>query len=147
MVSRKREPKPPPKDRIAVDTGVWLEGLIFGGAAEDLVKGAVLGRVTLLTSEPLLAELVGVLRRDFEFSETAATQLARWVREVSEVVHHAAMVEAGAEADLNGSAPDCGAAAVLRAAERGGATAIATTHRRAHAALQDHGGIPVVHVG
>jgi uncharacterized protein len=47
--------------RIVIDTNVWVSGLLWQGAAWQLLRLAEAGRVTLCTTPGILAELAGVL--------------------------------------------------------------------------------------
>jgi uncharacterized protein len=49
--------------RIVADTSVLISGLLWGGAPGEIMQGAVDGRWQLCSSEKLLEELAGVLRR------------------------------------------------------------------------------------
>jgi predicted nucleic acid-binding protein len=122
-------------DLIAIDTGVWLEGLLFGGAAEELVRMAVAEQIRLVTSESLVLELCGVLENRLGFSSRAAEAVGDFVRECAEV-----------KADL---APASGPglsrhARILRMAEACDANAILTTERSGLHRLAGESSVPVV---
>ena len=117
---------------VAVDNGIWLDALFFGGSSEDLVRLAIMGRVRLLTSETLLAQLGLVLARRLAFSEPAVAQVFRFVRECSDV-----LPDAGA----NGSEA---VHPTLEVASRGQATAIVITQRSRLSHLGEFQGIPIV---
>lgn len=78
--------KAEPSERIAVDTGVWLHGLLHGGGAEELMKMAVTGKIRLLTSEVLLEELARLVRTNLDFSENAIRELLKTVRDCAVVI-------------------------------------------------------------
>ncbi|MEZ6197743.1 MAG: PIN domain-containing protein [Planctomycetota bacterium] len=123
-------------DLIAVDTGVWLEGLLFGGSAEELVRMAVAEQIRLVTCEALILELETILRRRLAFSEAAAQAVVEFVRDCAEV------------------RPDPGPAAgaldrralLLNVAERSGADAIFTTDRSRLHRLGRSSSVPVVSI-
>ena len=50
--------------RLVADTNTVISGLLWGGTPGRLIDLAVQGRIKLITSLPLLAELEGVLARD-----------------------------------------------------------------------------------
>jgi putative PIN family toxin of toxin-antitoxin system len=58
--------------RLVLDTNTALSGLLWGGTPGRLIDAAEAGRVELVSSAPLLAELQGVLSR-----EKFAKQLAK----------------------------------------------------------------------
>ena len=118
---------------IAIDTGIWLEGLLYGGSAEELVKMAVTGRVNLISSEGLLDKLARTLERRLGFSEAAIDQVRQFVRECT------IMVDDG-DVDFEGPHP------VLELAHRAGATAIATTDNSELLRRKTYLGIPIVRV-
>ena len=49
--------------RLALDTNTALSGLIWRGVPGQIIDAAVSGRVQLISTVPLLAELDGVLQR------------------------------------------------------------------------------------
>jgi putative PIN family toxin of toxin-antitoxin system len=49
--------------RLVLDTNTAISGLIWQGVLGQLIDAAVLGRVQLISTVPLLAELEGVLQR------------------------------------------------------------------------------------
>ena len=125
-------------ETIAVDTAIWLDGLLFGGSSEELVKLGMTGRVRLVTSEILLGELADVLQRKLGYSDAAVREVLRFIREVAEV-----------HDDLLDAAPAAGVprGAVLDIARRAGATCVATTDGSALAPLDIHDGIPIIPIG
>ena len=50
--------------RLVLDTNVALSGLLWGGTPGRLIDAAEAGRVELVSSTALLAELQGVLARE-----------------------------------------------------------------------------------
>jgi putative PIN family toxin of toxin-antitoxin system len=129
-------PATEPPERVAVDTGVWLDGMLRGGTAGELVRMAISRRIQLVTSEALLEELVHAVRTRLDFSEKAAAQLRHMVREC------ALMVPPAVAAD--DAPPDRDT--VLEVARRAGATAIATVHRPDLLKLGSYFGIPIVEI-
>lgn len=68
--------------RVVFDTNVLISAFVFpGGAPESAYRAALSGRITLVTSPPLLAELGRVLADKFGWEdamvETAIGQVAR----------------------------------------------------------------------
>lgn len=84
--------------RLVLDTNTALSGLIWGGFPGQLIDAAVSGRIRLISSVPLLAELEGVLRRA-KFQEA----ILRRDCSVSDLFDgYAALVECVVPADLGG---------------------------------------------
>jgi hypothetical protein len=78
--------------RAVVDTNVWVSGVLAQtGAPARLVAHFLEGRFTLVTSEPLLAELADVLARPHlarrsRLSQAEVGELIETMRELGEVV-------------------------------------------------------------
>ena len=73
--------------RILLDTNVAVSGLLWGGPPGVLIDAALSGRVDLVTSLPLIAELRGVVgRRRF------SGRLARLALSAADVVDSYAML-------------------------------------------------------
>jgi predicted nucleic acid-binding protein len=126
--------------RIAVDTGVWLDGMMRGGPAEELVKLAVTGKVRLITSEAMIGHLTTTLEQKLSFSPKATAELVRMVRDCSDVVPDLAPAAGPSPA---ASVRD----SVLEVAKRGKVDAIATIHRPELAKMGNFEGIPIIEVG
>jgi putative PIN family toxin of toxin-antitoxin system len=84
--------------RLVLDTNTALSGLIWQGVPGQLIDAAVLGRVQLISTVPLLAELEGVLQRR-KFREP----IQRLGVSVADLFDgYAALVERVEPADLGG---------------------------------------------
>ncbi|MCZ7588696.1 MAG: putative toxin-antitoxin system toxin component, PIN family [Gaiella sp.] len=108
--------------RVVADTNVLVSALIFpGGAPESVYRLALEGRIELVTSRPLLAELGRVLTAKFgwgaERTEEAVAEVIRLV-ELVEPRQPVAEIEADPADDR-----------VLEAAEEGHANAIVSGDR------------------
>lgn len=122
-------------ERIAIETAIWLEALLFGGSAEELVKMAMTGRVRLVCSEAQIDRLLAVLRDRLQFSATALAEVRILVEDLVELVVPAALPAAGVPEDLP---------PILYTARVGAVSAIATTGRSNLLALESFEGIPIV---
>lgn len=108
--------------RVVADTNVLVSALIFpGGAPESVYRLALEGRIELVTSRPLLAELGRVLTAKFgwdaERTEEAVAEVIR-LAELVEPRQPVAEIEADPADDR-----------VLEAAEEGHANAIVSGDR------------------
>ena len=73
--------------RIVLDTNVVVSAILFGGKPQEILEAALAGDFCLCVSEPMVAELQGVLQRPkFEFNRqivqsivSEITLLAEWV--------------------------------------------------------------------
>jgi uncharacterized protein len=68
--------------RVVLDTNVLISAFVFpGGAPEQVYRGVLDGRVTLVTSPPLLSELGRILTEKFRwepaYTEEVVAQLVR----------------------------------------------------------------------
>ena len=108
--------------RVVADTNVLVSALIFpGGAPEAIYRLALEGRIELLTSRPLLAELGRVL------SERFGWEAARAEEAVAQIIGIAELVEPEkAVAEIEADPADN---RVLEAAAEGGADAIVSGDR------------------
>lgn len=55
--------------RVVLDTNVWISALNFGGNPAKILKLAVQKQIRLYCSQTLFAELLGVLRKKFDYSD------------------------------------------------------------------------------
>ena len=55
--------------RAVLDTNIFLSALMFGGPPEALVRAARSGRIQLITSPQILAELAMILKKKFAWSD------------------------------------------------------------------------------
>jgi len=94
--------------RLVLDTNTALSGLIWRGVPGQLIDAAVSGRVQLISTVPLLAELEGVLQRT-KFREP----IQRLGVAVADLFDgYAALVERVEPADLGG--PSAGILTTIR---------------------------------
>ena len=75
-----------PTDVIAVDTDVWLDALLYGGAGEELVRMAMGSGVSLVTSDTLVDKLLIELKGQLDFSNDALHQARRFITDCSQVI-------------------------------------------------------------
>lgn len=55
--------------QAVADTNVYISAILFGGRPEEIRSAAKEGKIELLVSEIILAEIAGVLKRKFHFSD------------------------------------------------------------------------------
>ncbi len=126
-----------PVDKIAVDISIWLRALFFGGAAEELIKMALTGKVEILTTEAQFDDLATVLRQRLGFSEAAIGEVRRFVENATTLLPSPAVPASGPAADIS---------PLLQAARDSRASAIATSHASKLMGMADFEGIPIVTV-
>jgi len=128
--------------RVVLDTNVVASALLRGGTPERLIELAGDGGLTLVTSEPLLAEFAGILTRSkfaarFQRTSLSPAEIVASYRTLAEVIE-AAPIEETTLAD-----PDD--AAVLACALAGNADIIVTGDKRLRG-LNSYQGIRIVTV-
>lgn len=55
--------------RVVLDTNVWISAINFDGKPEEILKLAVSKKISIFSSQTLFAELIGVLRKKFDYSD------------------------------------------------------------------------------
>ena len=108
--------------KVVIDTNVLISALVFpGGAPEQVYRLAIEGRITLVTSPPLLAELGRVLTEKFvwqdDYVRAALAQIVR-ICEIVEPVERVSIIADDPDDDR-----------VLEAAQTSGAALIVSGDR------------------
>jgi len=81
--------------RAVFDTNVLISALLFrGSVSEKAFALSLSGAAASVTSPAILAELEDVLKRKFRLSKGAAQEIAQFVRDVSECVEPAIVIDA-----------------------------------------------------
>jgi uncharacterized protein len=108
--------------RAVLDTNVLISAFVFpGGAPEDVYRRGLDGRITLITSPPLLSELGRVLTEKFAWEAGYVAEVLAQLVRVAVVVDPTEHV-----ADITDDPPDN---RVLEAAAEGQATVIISGDR------------------
>ena len=66
--------------RVVLDTNVFISGLLWSGPPSLALAACLDGVAELVTAEPILAELVGTLTREFAVPGDRATAMAARIR-------------------------------------------------------------------
>ena len=108
--------------KVVIDTNVLISALVFpGGAPEQVYRLAIEGRITLVSSPPLLAELGRVLTERFgcqdDYLRAALAQIVR-ICEIVEPVERVSIIADDPDDDR-----------VLEAAQTSGAALIVSGDR------------------
>jgi putative PIN family toxin of toxin-antitoxin system len=73
--------------KVVLDTNILISAFVFpGGTPEAVYRAAIEGRITLVTSPPLLAELGRVLSTKFGWEPEMARSAVRQVAAMGDVV-------------------------------------------------------------
>ena len=72
--------------KVAADTNVYISAILFGGKSEKIRKLAREGEVELLVSETILAEIAGVLKRKFNWSDWQISEVIKDIRAITTLI-------------------------------------------------------------
>jgi putative PIN family toxin of toxin-antitoxin system len=72
--------------KVAADTNVYISAILFGGKSEEIRKLAREGEVELLISETILAEIAGVLKRKFNWSDWQISEVIKDIRAITTLI-------------------------------------------------------------
>ena len=72
--------------RVVLDTNVYLSAILFGGKCARFRELAREGKIEIFVSEPILAELAGVLRRKFQWESGQITLVLEEIRSFTSLV-------------------------------------------------------------
>jgi uncharacterized protein len=108
--------------KVVVDTNVLISALVFpGGVPEQVYRLAIEGRITLVTSRPLLAELGRVLTEKFGWRDlylrAALAQIVR-IGEIVEPVDRVSVIAGDPDEDRVLDAAQTAGAAVIVSGDR-----------------------------
>lgn len=73
--------------RVVLDSNIFVSAFTLpGGSADHAVGAAIEGRYTVLISEPLLGEVLGVLGRRFVHDKEELARVALFLSDLAEIV-------------------------------------------------------------
>ena len=72
--------------KVVLDTNVYISGVLFGGKSETIRSLAKEGKIVILVSEEILAELAGVLKRKFNWLDWQISELIEDIRAFATLV-------------------------------------------------------------
>lgn len=103
--------------RVLLDTNVLVSALVYGGKPEVIFQLVITKRIAAVTSLPLLAEFLEVLRKKFEFEMEKIRKIERDLRKIFILVSPVGILDISRDEDDN---------RVLEAALEGGCDYIIT---------------------
>ena len=121
---------------LVLDTNVLISAVLFGGTPEAIINLCRSGKTQLVTSDALLVELSGVLRKKFGMESRQVVAIVEELRSVAMVVVPATTVNV-----IKGDPDDN---RVLECAVEAGADFIVSGDTRHLLPLREHDGIPIV---
>ncbi len=72
--------------KVAADTNVYISAILFGGKPEEIRESAREGEVELLISETILAEIAGVLKKKFDWSDWQISEVIKDIRAITTLI-------------------------------------------------------------
>ncbi|HUU42065.1 MAG TPA: putative toxin-antitoxin system toxin component, PIN family [Desulfatiglandales bacterium] len=72
--------------KVVIDTNIYISAVLFGGNSEKIRKLAREGKIELLISENILAEIAGVLKRKFNWFDWQVSELIKDIRDITTLV-------------------------------------------------------------
>lgn len=75
-----------PEVKVVLDTNVYISAVLFGRKPEEIRKLSQEGKIELLVSEAIIAEVAEVLRRKFDWESWQISQIINEIRETTTLV-------------------------------------------------------------
>jgi putative PIN family toxin of toxin-antitoxin system len=72
--------------KVVIDTNIYISAVLFGGNSEKVIKLAREGKIELLVSENILAEIAGVFKQKFNWSDWQISELIKDIRAITTLV-------------------------------------------------------------
>ena len=72
--------------KVVLNTNVYISGILFGGKSETIRRLAKEGKIVILVSEEILAELAGGLKRKFNWLDWQISELLEDIRAFATLV-------------------------------------------------------------
>ena len=75
-----------PEVKVVLDTNVYISAVLFGRKPEEIRRLSQEGKIELLVSEAIIAEVAEVLRRKFDWESWQISQIINEMRETTTLV-------------------------------------------------------------
>ena len=72
--------------RIVIDTNIYISAILFAGKPESIIKLAAAEKVTLYTSHAITADVAGVLKNKFSWTNQQVEYTDQFLRDISVLV-------------------------------------------------------------
>lgn len=72
--------------KVVADTNVYISAILFGGKPEEIRKLAREGKVELLISETILAEIAGILKRKFNWFDWQISEVIKDIKSITTLI-------------------------------------------------------------
>ena len=67
--------------KVVLDTNIYLSAILFGNKPEEIINLGKMGKIQILVSEEILAEIAGILKRKFEWDDPLISNVIDSIRE------------------------------------------------------------------
>jgi len=75
-----------PEVKVVLDTNIYISAILFGGKPEKIRKLSKEGKIELLVSEAIIAEVAEILRKKFDWESWQISQIINEIRETATLV-------------------------------------------------------------
>ena len=67
--------------KVVLDTNIYLSAILFGNKPEEIINLGKTGKIQVLVSEEILAEIAGILKRKFKWDDFLISDVIESIRE------------------------------------------------------------------
>ena len=127
---------PPAKNKVVLDTNIYISAIVFSGICEEIIDRAREGYFELLVSPLILLELGRVLQAKFSFSKREALYAISEIRRIAKIIIPKTIINAVKEDDADNR--------VLECAIEGGADYLVTGDRKHLRVLNSYKGVGIL---
>ena len=94
--------------KAVADTNVYISAVLFGGKPEEVRILAKEGKIELLISENILAEIAGVLKRKFHWSDWQISEIINEIRGFTTLITPVTTISVIKEDEPDNRVLECG---------------------------------------
>jgi putative PIN family toxin of toxin-antitoxin system len=80
--------------KVVLDTNIYLSAILFGKKPEKIINLAKTGKIQVLISEEILAEIAGILKRKFSWDDFLISDVIESIREYTILITPSKIVNA-----------------------------------------------------
>lgn len=125
--------------RVVFDSNVLVAALVFpGGKADEALGRLTAGTHRLLTSQPIIQEVLGVLSRKFSRDREELARVAIFLADLAELIGSAPSVDVVLVDEPDNRILECAIA---------GKADVIVTGDQAMLRLSQHAGVPIINLG
>ena len=72
--------------KVVLDTNIYLSAILFGNKPEEFIGLGKTGKIQILISEEILAEIAGILKRKFKWDDTLISDAIESIKEYTVLI-------------------------------------------------------------